>query len=633
VIERRHTDDADQVSARVGETFGRYQLLGLLGQGGMGRLYIAERRGIQGFVKIVALKRIQPHLADSKQLREMFLTEARIAARLEHPNIVATYELGEVDGKYFISMEYLPGEDLSAIITGCQDSRMPIDVAAALTQQAAQGLHYAHEARDGQGRPIGLVHRDVSPRNIFVTYHGVVKLLDFGVVRGPERQKSIPGVFKGKYGYCAPEQIEGRAVDRRTDVFCLGIALWECLTGARLFDASTDVATIDAVRSRPIEPPSALRPDVPQELDAITLRALAREPDRRFKNAHDMSEELDRFLVGQDERPTSKSLGRWMETIFGAERASLKKAVSQGGDVEATLDRLLALNAIRPAGGETTGERTGSSGGAQKAQPRALWSTSIGSHPSGDRRGSEPSGGSPSGRSLSGGSSLGRSSSTGRTAFATPSSPARAAAALRAAPEASDAASDAQPSRAGRKSSLPIVLGVALVLGGVGVVAAVALRGERSFSDSPAPGASRATATLEIQSQPPGAHVFVDGSPSGMRTPATLRGLSAGSRVQIRLDKAGYEPVTEQVTLNQGQSRTLSLVLRAAGNLRLVGAPASASVYLDDRQVDGSKPLAAAPGPHKLRVETGDGVLFSKTIDVPAGADIAVDVPQQRSRE
>src|SRR5262245_27248783 len=129
----------------MGETFGRYQLLGLLGQGGMGRLYIAERRGIQGFVKIVALKRIQPHLADSKQLREMFLNEARIAARLEHPNIVATYELGEVDGNYFISMEYLPGEDLSAIIAGCQenDGRMPVAIAAALTQQAAQGLHYA----------------------------------------------------------------------------------------------------------------------------------------------------------------------------------------------------------------------------------------------------------------------------------------------------------------------------------------------------------------------------------------------------------------------------------------------------------------------------------------------------------
>jgi len=551
VIERRHSVDSEQVSARLGEAFGRYQLLGLLGQGGMGRLYIAERRGIQGFVKIVALKRIQPHLADSKQLREMFLNEARIAARLEHPNIVATYELGEVDGNYFISMEYLPGEDLSAIISGCQDGRMPIEIAAALTQQAAQGLHYAHEARDGQGKPIGLVHRDVSPRNIFVTYHGVVKLLDFGVVRGPEKQKSIPGVFKGKYGYCAPEQIEGGAIDRRTDVFCLGIALWECLTGARLFDASTDAATIDAVRSRPIEPPSALRPEIPAEIDAITLRALARDPERRFRNAHDMSEELDRYLLGHDSRPTSKSVGRWMETIFGNERATLKKAISQGGEIEATLDRLFALNAIRPASGERTGERTGSSGGQAHAQPRALWSTSFGSNPSGSRR-------SASGQPLD--SSSGRSSSGGRAALPTPPTPARAAAALRITRGSGGRVPDSTGRRAG--TTVPIVLGVSLVLAGIGAVAAVALRGERSFSRAPAARAARAAASLEIRSQPPGAHVFVDGTPSGLRTPTVLTGLAAGSRVQVRLDKPGYEPVTEQVTLADGQARVISLTLR-----------------------------------------------------------------------
>jgi serine/threonine-protein kinase len=557
VIERRHTADSDQAPSRVGEAFGRYQLLGLLGQGGMGRLYIAERRGIQGFVKIVALKRIQPHLADSKQLREMFLNEARIAARLEHPNIVATYELGEVDGNYFISMEYLPGEDLSAIIAGCQDGRMPVEIAAALTQQAAQGLHYAHEARDGHGKPIGLVHRDVSPRNIFVTYHGVVKLLDFGVVRGPEKQKSIPGVFKGKYGYCAPEQIEGKPVDRRTDVFCLGIVLWESLTGTRLFDASTDAATIDAVRSRSIEAPSALRPDVPPELDAITMRALARDPDRRFRTAHDMSEELDRYLMGHDERPTSKNVGKWMESIFGSERATLKKAISQGGEIEPTLERLFAVNAVRPATGDRTGERsgdrmdrTGSSGGQGKAQPRALWSTSFGSSPSGSRR--TGSGQPTEGPSL-------RSSSGARGTAATPSTPARAAA---AALEAAVDGPDPRPAPRRSGAKLPVVLGVVLVLGGIGAVAAVALRGERSFTDAPAARATHATATLEIRSQPSGAHVFVDGTPSGLRTPTVLTGLAAGSHVQVRLDKPGYEPVTEQVTLVDGQSRMISLTLR-----------------------------------------------------------------------
>jgi len=181
---------------------------------------------------------------------------------------------------------------------------------------------------------------------------------------------------------------------------------------------------------------------------------------------------------------------------------------------------------------------------------------------------------------------------------------------------------------------MPIVLGVGLVLAGIAAFAAVALRGERSSLDSSAGRAARATATLEIQSQPAGAHVFVDGSPSGLRTPAVLNGITAGSKVQVRLDKAGYEPATEQVTLVEGQKRTLSLVLRgSSGNVKIVGVPARASIYLDDREVDASKPLSASPGAHKLRVETSDGVVFSKSIEVAAGAEVAVDVAQQRSRE
>jgi serine/threonine-protein kinase len=294
-----------------------------------------------------------------------------------------------------------------------------------------------------------------------------------------------------------------------------------------------------------------LRPDVPEELDAIALRALARDPERRFKTAHDMSEELDRFLSGQDDRPTSKSVGRWMESIFGSERASLKKAISQGGEVEATLDRLVALNAIRPAGGESTG----STGGHGKAQPRALWSTSLGSHPSGDRRVSDPS--------LAAAAGPGRSSSGGRAALPTPASPARMAAdAVRGAIDSTVGARQDAPAR--RTGSMAIALGVGLVLGGIVVVALVVFRGERSFSESPTQAAARAPAKLEIQSDPAGAHVFVDGTPSGLRTPAVLTGLTAGRSVKLRLDKPGYEAATAEVTLVDGQSRTVSLTLRAS---------------------------------------------------------------------
>jgi serine/threonine-protein kinase len=587
-------------------------LLGLLGQGGMGRLYVAERRGIQGFAKTVALKRILPHLANSDQLREMFLNEARTAARLEHPNIVATYELGEVQGQYFIAMEYLPGEDLGAVIARCQSTGgIPIEIAASLAQQAAHGLHYAHEARDSHGRPIGLVHRDVNPRNIFVTYHGVVKLLDFGVVRGPATQMSVPGVFKGKYGYCAPEQLEGGRVDRRTDVFCLGIALWECLTGTRLFDASSEVAAIDAVRTRRVEPPSVLRGDVPPALDQIVLRALMRDPARRHASAHDLSEELEAFLLQRDERPTSKIIGRWLESIFGVERGALKKAISQGGAAEGNLERLAALDTAKPATGERSGSGSGSSsGGTRRPQPRAVWSTNFGS-------GSLPSG--------------------ERSAPTRASSPARPAhvSGTNSAPPVSEAGarrsavSAAPPQPRARSLSFVLSATLALTVGAIAGVVVLKGRAPSSASSSAPPG--RATVSLVLRSQPPGADVLVDGSPTGLKTPATLTGLPVGRTLRIGLDKDGYASLSEQTTLQEGGTRTLSFALRAAGGtVRVVAPPKNATAFLDDNPVDISKPFAAPVGSHKLRI-AGEDQSFYKTIDVRAGEETTVNAGDARS--
>jgi serine/threonine protein kinase len=565
----------------------------------MGRLYIAERRGIQGFVKIVALKVILPHLADSAQLREMFLNEARIAAKLEHPNIVVTYELGEFEGKYFIAMEYLPGEDFSAIVARCQGGlRIPVEIASALALQAAQGLHYAHEARDQQGHPIGLVHRDVNPRNLFLTYHGAVKVLDFGVVRGREGQRTLPGAFKGKYGYCAPEQLEGGQVDRRTDVFCLGIVLWELLTGTPLFDTGTDAKTIDAVRSRRIEAPSVLRPEIPAELDEIVLRALARDPARRFPSAFDLSEALDAFLLERDTRPTSKTLGRWLESTFGAERAALKKAISQGAPVEGTLDRLAALDVpgSRPGSGSGSGE--------SKPRPRALWSTSVGAD---------------GGAITASGATVGPPVRPGTTLSG-------------AAAESSRSVATQVPARRG--TSVPMFVGgVALI----GIVALAAFRGlsPRSAGDTSASESTgadkRTTASLAIESQPAGADVFVDGTPAGLKTPAVLTGLKVGGTVQIRLDKEGFEPAAERTTIEGGQRRKLMLRLRSAGGtLRIVGLPKRAAVYVDDVQVpDANGPWPTPQGSHRVRVEIDQTVLFAKTVDIARGDETVVKLDRE----
>lgn len=603
---QRHTVDSPppNSSTQMYETFGRYRLLGLLGQGGMGRLYIAERRGVQGFVKIVALKRILPHLADSAQLRDMFLNEARIAARLEHPNIVATYELGEVDGKYFISMEYLPGEDLSAVIGRCQGGQtIPIEIAATLAQQVAKGLHYAHDARDGQGRLLGLVHRDVSPRNIFVTYHGGVKLLDFGMVRTPAGPKSVPGVFKGKYGYCAPEQLEGGRLDRRTDVFCLGIVLWECLTGSRLFDVGTDIETIDAVRSRPIERPSALRPEVPGPLEQIALRALAREPLRRYQSANEMSEDLDRFLLDRNNRPTTTSVGQWIETIFGSERAALKKSISQGDNAEGALQRLRAIDAVNV--GAPTLER--SSSGRSTAQPRALWSTSLGAAGSSSSPRTEPA-----------------RADASRGDELTATRPV----AITARPSV---ATGASPRGGGTRI---VVVGSLIAVAGLGVVGVLAMRGESLRAGTPASAGAQATTSLDLRSQPAGASIFVDGRPTGLKTPAVLDGLPVGRTVKLRVDLAGYAAASKETTLTAGQPQTLSFPLESSmGTVRLVGVPRQATAELDDRPIDPSKPIAASVGAHKLRLELDQTPLISKTIEVRANVETTLDLTADRSAE
>jgi serine/threonine-protein kinase len=571
----------------------------------MGRLYIAEQKGIEGFVKIVALKRILPHLAGNRHFRDMFFTEARVAARLEHPNIVATYELGEVDGTYFISMEYLPGEDLAAILSRCQSGQpMPLGIAASLIQQMANALQYAHELRDASGRPLGLVHRDVNPLNIFVTYHGVGKLLDFGVVkRKSSDTKTAPGIFKGKYGYCAPEQLEGGHVDRCTDLFSLGIVLWECLTGRRLFTGSTDAHTMDAVRSRKIIPPSALRPEVPAELDEIAVRALRRDRHLRYQNGQEMSEDLDRFLIQGEHRPTAKSIGEWLEGLFGAQRASLK--IGRGSAVERALARLPPLRARRDDPGSVS---------TPNIRPRTLPTYEpVPSQRQGQGHPSQP----PRQEVQWTAADFGASMNDG------------------GADAAVDVSMDGMG--AGPSARTPFekrlkFLAVGAALAAVAVVG-VSLRGEGGGPAAEDMALAATTGTLDIRSEPPGAHIFVDGNPSGLTTPAVLTGVKVGPTVEVRLDRTGFEPAVQRTEVRAGVTRPLSFrLVEAAGTLRLEGVPSRASVFIDDSLVDWSRPLLVPVGPHKIRIETANDVILSKSIVVETGEQTIQVRPPNRGQ-
>ncbi len=306
---------APELPARIG----RYEILAELGSGGMASVYLARLRGPSGFSKLFAIKRVHPHLAKDPLFVDMFVDEARIAAALEHPHVAQVIELGLENGEHFIAMEYLHGEHLAAVARAARASGgLPIAIAAATVAHAAEGLHHAHEARDAAGRPLGIVHRDVTPHNIFVTYEGNVKLTDFGIAKAEGRiVRTDTGTVKGKFAYMAPEQALGRAIDRRVDVFAIGVVLWELITGERLFRGDSDAETLLAVTRCEVAPPSTRRCDCFLDFDAIILTCLAREPGERFDTAQAIATALDRVIEAAGGVRT-RDIAALMQRLFAA---------------------------------------------------------------------------------------------------------------------------------------------------------------------------------------------------------------------------------------------------------------------------------------------------------------------------
>lgn len=313
----------------VGERFGKYVLVGEIAVGGMAEVFLGVKQGLEGFLKVVVLKRVLPHFTDNEQFVRMFVDEARIAARLDHPNIVRTYEFGELDGQYYTVMEYLPGEDLRGILRrlSVTKQKMPLHVAVGIVMQLCAGLHCAHQLTDTVGRPLNLVHRDVNPANIIITYGGEVKIIDFGVAK-TNSTATVTGTIKGKIAYMPPEQILARGVDQRSDIFSAGVVLWELLTGRRLFGRASDAATLYAIMNDPVPLPSRYRHDIPRELDAIVMQALSRTPTDRFSTAEEMSAALEHFMAHQP-KYDARIVAQMVEALFGTPRADAKRAISQ----------------------------------------------------------------------------------------------------------------------------------------------------------------------------------------------------------------------------------------------------------------------------------------------------------------
>jgi serine/threonine protein kinase len=316
----------------VDGTYGPYRLLQKIAVGGMAEVFKAKRTGVEGFEKVVAVKRILPHLSDNKEFVEMFIDEAKMVAGLTHPNIVQISDLGKIDKSYYIAMEYVHGRDLRTILRRAKERglRLPLDLTVLIVSKVCSALEFAHRKKDERGRPMLIVHRDISPQNILISFEGEVKLTDFGIAKAATKARiTDAGALRGKLLYMSPEQAWGKPMDRRSDLFSLGIVFYEMITDQKPFLGSSEMSILEMVRECRIAPPSDVNPRIPERLEKVVMTTLDREPDHRYQDASQMYRDLDRVLH-ERQPPTAVELSRFLELLFDEEERSDARPEEQG---------------------------------------------------------------------------------------------------------------------------------------------------------------------------------------------------------------------------------------------------------------------------------------------------------------
>lgn len=324
MIGREKMVDAGAAMPEEGINFGQYLLLSKIATGGMAELFKAKRKGVEGFEKILAIKKILPHMSDNEEFITMFIDEAKLAAQLSHHNVCQIFDLGKIENSYYIAMEYVHGKDLRAVLKAARQKNktVPVEIAVLITSKICSALDYAHRKRDASGQPLNLVHRDVSPQNILISYEGDVKLVDFGIAKAATKvHVTQHGALKGKLLYMSPEQAWGRSVDRRSDIFSVGVVLYEMLAGRPLFfdDNDTEVTILEKVREAHIVPLRELNPKFSAELERIILKALKKNSEDRYQTASEMQKDLDNLFYTEGYNATSASLANFARSLFPEE--------------------------------------------------------------------------------------------------------------------------------------------------------------------------------------------------------------------------------------------------------------------------------------------------------------------------
>ncbi len=360
-----------------GTRFGKYVLLDRIAVGGMAEIFLARQEGLEGFEKTIVIKRIRPHLSNQKSFVKMFLNEAKLAAQLNHPNIVQIYDLGKIGESYFIAMEYIFGRDMRRIIPKAEGMGIPFPMVYALkiASSVCEGLYYAHQRTDMYGNELHIVHRDVTPENIFVSFDGTVKILDFGIAKAANQiEQTRAGEIKGKLSYMSPEQCMGKVLDHRSDLFSLGVVLYEWITGFKLFTGESEVAILKTITEGKIYPPSYFKADVPDAVEHILMKALEKDREKRYQSAWDMQYDLDQFLSQYEFTPSNIHLANFLKQLFSDELDDERKRLLSGG--MAIPSESLELDVIEESDAEIEPiplrprERRGESGPTSPGQAR-----------------------------------------------------------------------------------------------------------------------------------------------------------------------------------------------------------------------------------------------------------------------
>jgi serine/threonine-protein kinase len=353
----------------MSESQQRYRVVEKLESGGMAEVFRAESEGLQGFRKQVAIKRVLPHLSEKKKFIQMFLDEARLSAQLSHSNCVQVFDIGVGDNAYFIVMEYVDGANLKSVAETIkkQGKEFPVAAAAFIAAEICKGLSYAHEFTDVNHTRLDIVHRDMSPPNVLITKYGEVKIVDFGLAKASSQlEKSEPGIIKGKFSYLSPEAAHGQEVDARTDIFAVGIILWELLSGQRLFLGETDFQTVKKVQQAVVPPISSLNKKVPPELERIVNRTLARDPAQRYQTARELGQDLSKFLFHYGQPVSTFDIATLVQ---GTVRDRAKHRAPQGSIIDKLIEEALLEFTSLQAEDTGTHRRSAAPAGGVAAKP------------------------------------------------------------------------------------------------------------------------------------------------------------------------------------------------------------------------------------------------------------------------